>query len=187
MVHYDQTFNLIIRLTGIMSNQNDPVKQNIIDWCKADNIPCEDNSATSPKSLWALKIGNYAVTIHKPSNSLDRIYIQSGISLNPDHRTMVNQTWQPEQKNDMMMKLKMLATQYDVNLNFGMDNNDLISFSTYKIHFHTSISKADFLSLFIKIQTVHEIFLNQLNLALGIATQQLQASQDAGSTNPLSG
>jgi len=170
-----------------MSNQPDPVMTNIIDWCQEDNIPCENQSAQRPNVLWVLKIGNLAITIFKLQQLPDRIYVQSGISLNGNHRTLVNQTWKVAQKNDMMMKLKMLATQYDVNMNFVMNGNNLNSFSTYKIHFHTSISKADFLSLFMRIQTIHEIILNQLNLSLGIATQQLQASQDAGSENPLSG
>ncbi len=174
-------------MSRTMSNQPDPAMTNIINWCQEDNIQCVDTSANRPNVLWSLRIGTLAITVYKLPQILDRIYVQSGINLNPEHQTLVNQTWQQPQRNDMMMKLKMLATQYDVNLNFGMNGNNLISFSTFKIHFHTSISKADFLSLFIRVQTIHEIILNQLNLSLGLATQQLQASQDAGTENPLSG
>jgi len=170
-----------------MTNQPDPAMTNIINWCKEDNIPCEDHSAKLPNVLWSLKIGSQSVSVYKLPQTPDRIYVQSGIKLSSVHQTLVNQTWKQSQRNEMMLKLKMLATQYDVNMNFVMDGNNIISFATFKIHFHTSISKADFLSSFLRISSIHEIILNQLNLSLGLATQQLQASQDANSENPLSG
>ena len=170
-----------------MSEQPDPVMTNIINWCQEDHIPCENQSSQRPNVLWVLKIGNLAITVYKLPQLPDRIYVQSGISLNDNHRTLVNQTWEVAQKNDMMLKLKMLATQYDANMNFVVNDNNLNSFSTYKIHYHSTISKADFLSLFMRIQNIHEIVWNQLNSSLGLATQQLQAIQDAGSENPLSG
>jgi len=170
-----------------MANQPDPVMTNIINWCQEDNIPCEDNRANRPNVLWSLHIGTLAVSVYKLQQIPDRIYVQSGITLSTNHRTLVNQNWEQARRNDLMMKLKMLATQYDVYMNFGMDGDNVLSFSTIKIHFHTSISKAEFLSMFLRVSSIHEIILNQLNLALGLATQQLQASQDAGSDNPLSG
>ena len=170
-----------------MSNQPDPVMTNIINWCQEDNIQCVDNSTNRSNVLWSLRIGTQSITVYKLSHILDRVYVQSGIGLNPEHQTLVNQTWQQPQRNDMMMKMKMLATQYDVNIDFVMNGNNIISFSTFKIHFHTTMSKADFLSMYIRIQSIHEIIFNQLNLSLGLATQQLQASQDAGADNPLSG
>ncbi len=170
-----------------MANQPDPVMTNIIDWCREDNIPCEDNSARLPNVSWSLRIGTLAVSAYKLQQIPDRIYIQSGITLNPNHQTLVNQTWEQPQRNDMMMKLKMLSAQYGVNMSFGMNGNNLISFATFKIHFHTTISKADFLTLFLRVSSIHEIFLNQLSLSLGLATRQLQANQDASSANPLSG
>jgi len=135
-------------ISRTMSNQPDPVMTNIINWCQEDNIPCEDTSTNLPNVLWSLKLGTQAVSAYKLQHIPDRIYIQSGITLNPNHQTLVNQTWEQAQRNDMMMKLKMLSAQYDVNLNFRMNDENLTGFATFKIHFHTSISKADFLSLF---------------------------------------
>jgi len=170
-----------------MTNQPDPAMTNIINWCKEDNIPCEDSSAKLPNVLWSLKIGTLSVSAYKLQQTPDRIYVQSGIVLNPNHQTLVNQTWKQPKRNDMMMKLKMLSAQYDVNLNFRMNDENLTGFATFKIHFHTTISKTDFLTLFLRVSSIHEIFLNQLNLSLGLETQLLQASQDASSVNPLSG
>jgi len=83
----------------------------------------------------------------------------------------------------------MLAVQYDVNMNFQEDaNNRLIGISTFKIHFHSSIKKVDVLNLFLRVQSIHIVILNQLSKDLGIEMQQLQAQQQsANSSNPAIG
>ena len=65
-------------------------------------------------------------------------------------------------------------------MNFVIPNEELTGFHTYIIHGHATISKADFLEKFLRIQAVHEIILNQLNIELGTA---LASSQNTNNTN----
>ena len=170
-----------------MSENQDPVRQNIIDWCQTDNIPCVETSQNNPNFTWSFSLGPTAITIYKQPQLTDRIYIQSQIGLSPEHQTLVNQTWQIPQKNTMMINLKKLAAQYNINMDFRMNGNDLLGFNTFTIHFHSSISKADFLEKFIKLQGIHDIILNSLNVELGIATQMTQTNTNSGAENPAIG
>ena len=87
----------------------------------------------------------------------------------------------------MVLNMKKLSTQYNVNMDFQMNGDNLLGFNTFKIHYHSSISKADFLEKFIRIQGIHEIILNSLNIELGIATQIVQTNPNSGTENPAIG
>jgi|APSaa5957512535_1039671.scaffolds.fasta_scaffold33622_4 hypothetical protein len=161
-----------------MSSQHDPIKQNIMDWCQQDGIRCVEAPA-NPQMVWGLIIHSQ-VTIYKITQHPDRIYFQSSINLAQVHRTLVNQTWDNNQRNMMMFNMKKLVGQLNVLLNFIHNNEELVTFHTYKIHCHETISKADFLEKYLRIQAVHEIMLNQLNIELGIA---LASSQNTGNVD----
>lgn len=164
-----------------MSAQSDPTRQNILDWCQEDNIQSmEDNPSGNAQFAWAINLGASGITVYKQSQFLDRIYFQSQINFSEIHRTLVNQTWNVNQRNSMMFNLKKLAAQYDVLMNFQLNNDELTGFHTYKIHYHSTISKSDFLEKFLRIQAIHEIVLNQLNIELGQALQSDRANQDSG-------
>ncbi len=156
-----------------MSNV-DPTRQNIIDWCQQDRIQCVEQP-TNPQMVWGLSLGS--ISIYKQPRFPDRIYFQSTINLSNIHRTLVNQTWNNAQRNVMMFNLKKLVTQLDALLNFVNPNDELIGFHTFKIQGHTTISKADFIEKFLRMQSIHEIILNQLNLELGSA---LASSKNTG-------
>ena len=170
-------------------NQQDIVKQNIIQWCKDDNIPCEDVSSKNHQFAWGLAIGKPETIIYKQPHLPDRIYIQSQITITPEHQELINTTWTLQKKNDMLLNLRMLAVQYDINMNFQEDSNGkLIAISSFKIHFHSSIKKANILKMFIRVQSIHIVILNQLSKALGIEMKQLQAQQQSSdSSNPAIG
>ena len=159
-----------------MSNV-DHTKQNIIDWCQQDGIPCVEQP-TNPQMIWGLSLGS--ITLYKQPRLPDRIYFQSTINLSNIHRTLVNQTWDNAQRNVMMFNLKKLVTQLDALLNFVNPNEELIGFHTFKIQGHATISKADFIEKFLRMQSIHEIVLNQLNLELGSA---LASSKNTGNTD----
>ena len=159
-----------------MSNV-DSTRQNIIDWCQQDGIPCIEQP-TNPQMVWGLSLGS--ITVYKQPPLPDRIYFQSSISLSNIHRTLVNQTWDIAQRNVMMFNLKKLVTQLDALLNFINLNDELIGFHTFKIQGHTTISKVDFIEKFLRMRAIHEIVLNQLNLELGSA---LASSQNTGNTD----
>ena len=163
-----------------MSNQPDPVKQNIIDYCQEDNIPCAD-PPNVPNSSWLVLLGQVGnqITVYKSTRYDDRIYFQSQIGFSEVHRTLVNQTWNAQQRNNMMFNLKKLAVQYDVNLNFQMNGDEIVGIKTFKIHFHSAISKSELLEKHMRLESVHIIFLNQLNIELGIAIQQNRANENS--------
>ncbi len=110
----------------------------------------------------------------------DRIYFQSTINLSNIHRTLVNQTWDVNRRNIMMFNLKKLIAQLDTMMNFVIPNEELTGFHTYTKHHHVTISKADFVERLLRIQSMHEIVLNQLNLELGVA---LASSRNTSNTN----
>lgn len=72
-----------------MFDSQDKSRQNIIDWCKEDNIPCIDVTAQNPQFAWTLTLGNtgHRITIYKNKQHNDRIYIQSQIAWSETHRT----------------------------------------------------------------------------------------------------
>ena len=159
-----------------MSNV-DTTRQNIIDWCQQDGILCVEQP-TNSQMVWGLSLGS--ISLYKQPRFPDRIYFQSSINLSNIHRTLVNQTWDNAQRNVMMFNLKKLVTQLDALLNFVNPNDELIGFHTFKIQSHTTISKADFIEKFLRMQAIHEIVLNQLNLELGSA---LASSKNAGNND----
>lgn len=170
-----------------MSRQEDVIKQNIINWCREDNIDCVDTSTDNPQFTWSLRLGGASITVYKQPRFPDRIYIQSQIRLASEHQTLVNQAWQIQQKNNMMLNMKKLSVQYNVNMDFQTNEDNLLGFNTYKTHYHSSISKADFLEKFISLQEIHFVILNSLNMELGIANQMIQTNPNSGTENPAIG
>jgi len=168
----------------IMTTQPDPVKQDIIDWCTEDNIHCVVASDV-PSVTWLLSLGQVgnSITVFKSTTYDDRIYFQSQIGFSDAHRTLVNQTWNAQQRNTMMFNLKKLAVQYDVNLNFQPNGDEIVGIKTFKIHFHSTISKSELLEKHIRMESVHIILLNQLNIELGLAIQESRANENSGNTN----
>lgn len=163
-----------------MSNQPDPTMTNIINWCQEDNIQNTVGGIVE-RVGWSINIGNRGISVYKLTRFLDRIYFQSTINFSEIHRTLVNQTWNENQRGVMMFNLKKLVAQLDILMNFQLNNDELTGFHTYKIHHHSTISKAGFIETYLRIQSVHDIVLNQLNLELGVSLQSEHRNQeDAG-------
>jgi len=160
-----------------MSEQPDIVKTNIIDYCKEDNIKCTDISAENPNFLWILNIGGTSIVVYKLKKLPDRIYVESQIKFSPEHTTLFNETWNPQQKNDLLLKLQTLAVQLNVNLTFLKDRKDkniVTTIKTDKIHFHSTVSKAHFLELFNRMSMIHSNIKNQVSLALNVGLVQTE-------------
>ena len=169
-----------------MSTQSFPEKDNIIQWCQDDNIPCNDLSARNPRFSWCLEVGNPAIVIYKQSHLPDRIYFQFTISLAQQHVELLANN--QNKRSETVLKMQSLITQYDAHLNINNNNQTQINgFSINKIHFHTTIKKADFLTLLLRTQLIFNNFLNHLNLELGVSTQLQQAESSTSSENPLAG
>jgi len=169
-----------------MSDQPDPVKQNILDWCKEDHMKCEDVSDKNPQFAFCIQIGTQIVIYKKPK-LLDRIFVQSQITVNPKHTKLIKS--KPDLEKKLMIGLPTLATQFDVSISFdATKDNELTGIRIYKTHFHSSISKADFLALITRHQPVYNVILNQLRQELGFESQQAEAQQKfSDSDNPLAG
>ena len=179
-----------------MSNSPDPVKQNIIDWCNTDNIQCNDLSNDNPIFSWIVGMGKNLILIYKVPQFPDRIYIESRIKISENHQKLINETWNKAKKNNMLLTLKAVAVQLDFNISFTFEENDkkpkvkdkITEIKSNKVHFHSSIKKADFLSVFNRISNIHNHLLNQLSILLETEVKQLEEKQKLSeSDNPLSG
>ena len=144
-------------------------------WCKADKIDCADESSRNTHFSWALLI-NKQVMIYKQPHLPDRIYIQSQIRLSTQHEAMLDS--KPELKSNLMYNLTITATSLDMGLNFQITDKKLKGINLSKIHFGSTISKADLLRLYMRVQQVHLTVLNQLNNTLGMEFQQSHQIQD---------
>jgi len=162
----------------------DEVKNKIVQWCKEDNIPC-NVAPDAPNFVWVLTLGRVGqvITIYKTTAHDDRIYIQSQIAWSEVHRTLVNQTWNAQKRNNMMLNLRKLAVQYDCNMTFQVNGDEVIGINTNKIHFHSTISKSELLEKYIRIGSIHLVILDQLNIELGGVVQQSQADENSSNTN----
>ena len=171
-----------------MSAEQDVVKENIIQWCKDDKITYNDMSKNNPNFSWVIGIGKTSIIIYKAPQVSDRIFVESRIKLAPEHEKLVNEDWAPGKKTNMILKLRTLSVQLDFNIAFTTKEKDKITETkSNKIHFHSSIKKADFLQLFLRVSNIHDHILTQVSALLQTEVKQLQAVQDAGSENPLSG
>ena len=157
-----------------MSNQPDPVKQNIIDWCNADNIPFEDKSSEYPSMDWTLMIMK-RVAVYKQKRFSDRIYFHAGFNFAPEHKTLIDGNNQL--RNEIILQIPLLLCQMDVTSKIEGTGNNITGISLSKVHFHSSIKKADFLSLYTKVFQVFQALLNQLSIKLKVTLQQLQQNQ----------
>jgi len=138
---------------SMSSQQPDITKENIMNWCNDDNIQCVDESTSNPQFTWSLAIGNPAIIVYKQPHLPDRIFIQSQITISPEHQTLIRETWNVPKRNGFAVKLQSLGVQLDINMNFGFDRDGIMtSISSFKVHFHSTISKADFLKLFLRVQ-----------------------------------
>ena len=169
-----------------MSENQDVVKQNIINWCNEDRIEFVDESSRNPNFSWLVAVGKPQILFYKQPNLQDRIYAQSQIVVSPEHQTMI-EGWNATKRNSMILKLQTLATQFDINMNFQLEGNKITTIGSFKVHFHSTIKKSDFLSLLLRVQTIHNNLLNQLRLSLGLELQQLQSQQSSESSNPAIG
>lgn len=79
----------------------------------------------------------------------------------------------------MMFNLRKLAIQYDANMNFQLNGDELIGINTFKIHFNSLITKSEFLEKYLRMESIHDILLNQLNIELGVALQNDKTNQNS--------
>ena len=148
---------------------NDPAKNNIMGWCKADHLKCVDESLNNPTFSWAILVGD-EVMIYKQPHLSDRIYIQSQITISPEHQTLIET--KPDMKNNLMLNLTTNATNLNIGINFQIVEGKLKGVNLSKVHFADTISKADLLRNFLRVQQVHQTILNQLRSTLGLEFQQ---------------
>ena len=164
-----------------MSTEQDSIKQNIIDWCREDKIQCVDKSSKDSQFTWLLTIGK--IILYKQPHLQDRLYFQFQIKLAEIHRKLVNQTWNIHQRNSMMYHLKKLGVQYDINLDFKFNGDEIEGISLHKIHFNSTISKSEFLEKFLRVQAIRNVILDQLNIEFGIALNRDHTNQDSSNVD----
>jgi len=154
-----------------MSDQPDPVKQNIVDWFQEDSITCKDISDKNPSFTWILEVGTQAtVLIFKLPNYPNRIYFRTMTNLISEHVKLLAED--AKKKGSIQFKIHTLAVQLEVNPTFKNDDKEQFNaIWISKIHYNSSIKKADLLEKFVRIQQCQNVVLNNLNKELGISIQ----------------
>ena len=160
----------------------DTTKDNIIKYCKEDNIPCVDSSSKNPQFVWSLDVNG--LTVYAKPEFPQRIFIQSQIMFGDLEKT-VNE-WNEAKKNNFTIELRTFALLHNINLDLIKDSKGKITgILLYKVHYHSSISKSDFVPLQLRVRNIQEILLFRLGALLGTEVKKLQAQQKTdSSTNP---
>jgi len=159
---------------NMSEEQEDIVKQNIMNYCTADNIRFEDQSSKNTNLDWCLMI-NGKVAVYKQQQYPERIYFQSGINIASEHQALI--TTNNQIRNNILLRIPSLLAQLDVSCKITQANNSITQISLSKLHFHSSIKKADFLELYLRLYQVQEVLLNQLSVQLQVSLQQLTQNQ----------
>jgi len=157
-----------------MSNQPDPVKQNIMNYLNEDSITFEDISERNTSFTWILRVGNVSpVLIFKLPNFPNRIYFRTITTLAPEHVTLLAED--ATKKQNIILKIHTLAVELGTNPHFR-DNadNQLNEVWINQIHYNSSIKKADLLEKFVRVQQCQNVVLNNLSKELGISIQSQQ-------------
>ena len=161
-------------------------KDSIIQWCKDDGISCTDKSDKLEKLTWILEIGNPVISIYKLPKYDDRIFFQANMDLSPKQKDLLDKD--ASKKQNIMLQVQSLAIQLETNPSFVIDDDkNKFRVSLTKIHYHSSVKKADFLEKLIRVQNVQNLMMNKLSVALGQDMELQQAQESASSDNPLAG
>lgn len=157
-----------------MLAQPDPLIQDIQNWCQEDVIPCTVLQNPPEALAWSVTLGQsgHQISVYKTSKFDDRIFFQSGITFNEQHRTLVNQTWTALQRDNMSSNLRKTAVMFGASLDFRLNNDEVLGINTFKIHHDSTMSKADFIETFLRVESIHLVMLSELNIQLNVAMQQ---------------
>jgi len=158
-----------------MSDQPDPVKQNIIDWCNEDGISFVDKSDDFPACDWIIIIDNTKM-IYKQTRFPNRIYFQALIAISNEHQQAVQN---PQTRTKIIVEIPTNVLQMGATCNIVENNGVINNLSITKVHFHSTIKKADFLENYIRLHNIHHTMLNQVSNILQTTAQQLQQNQPA--------
>ncbi|MHA7733946.1 hypothetical protein [Nitrosopumilus sp. S6] len=149
-------------------------KENIMNYCKEDGIQCKDSSANKPNFEWALDVQKLLVYTQKKFPH--RIYIQSHIVFGELAKLLDT----PAKKNNLMIQLKDMALVNNFNLDFIFDDkNNITGILCYLVHYNSSIKKADFLPMQLRVTNIQDILYNKLTGLLGTETAKLKAQQQS--------
>ena len=160
----------------------DTTKDNIIKYCKEDNIPCVDSSSRNPPLVWSLDVNG--LTVYAITEFPQRIFIQLQIMFEELEKT-INE-WDEAKKNNFTIELRTFALLHNINLDLIKDSKGRITgILLYKVYYHSSISKSNFVPLQLRVRNIQEILLFRLGALLGTEVKKLQAQQKTdSSTNP---
>jgi len=121
---------------------------------------------------WLLMLNNGRIVIFKLTRFPDRIIFQSGINIATEHQQMI--AGKPQMRNEILLQTPSLIVQLDHQPTITQVNNTISVITITKTHFHTTISKADFLTKSIKLRNVQQVVRNQLSVPLQTSLAQLQ-------------
>jgi len=172
-----------------MTKTADQLKNMIIDWCKQDGIDCQELplKEDSPSS-WQLVLGKPKVIVYIQKKFPDRIMFQNDIKFAEEHHKLINETWDMNKKQTMILNLQINGVSFNVHQEFLGDQNTMNGIRQYLIHSNPSFEKHDFLDKMMRLQEIHIVTLNVLSSTLGVAMNVMKQQEEAkDSKNPLTG
>ncbi len=159
----------------------DEIKDNIIKWCKEDNLSCK--VLPDSKNLWAIQISNLIVYCQK--NLPDRVYFQQELRLAGKEKELVKNL-DNTKKAALIFTLNRNSVEFDYHhtLLNEKDGQIFTGVSMYQFT-STNMSKDDFLRIFLRVQKIGNYTNNFLSNFLGVEMnlKKMQEKSDSDSTN----
>jgi len=161
----------------------------IIDWCKQDGIACREIPQKEDSvMIWEFGIGKPEISVYIQHKLPDRIYFQHHIVFTDEQQKMINETWQKNKKNNMILNLQRNSVTFDVFQQFQGGTGNITGILEYLFDSNPSFEKHDFIKKFLRMQQIQTMTFNILSTSLGTEMNILKQQKEAkDSTNPLTG
>ena len=165
-------------------SESDPVKQNIIDWCKEDGISCK--ILENPDFHFSIAVSNVQVYCQKKYP--DRLYFQQVLNFDEKQKELyvgLNE----QKKSNLIQNLSVNSINFDYHQSLLNEDEGkvLTGVMLYKFG-STDLTKNEFLKLFLRVQQIgnytNSLLGNAFSVELNLKKMQDKSKTDA---NPLSG
>ena len=159
-------------------------RDQIRDWLNEDGIPIQDRQLNEQQVgelqflLESRQPPTPSIMIYSTIRHPDRIIIQGGVNLSPEHLPVFNNTWQEDRRNGFLLDLQNRLTVFNVRHQLINQNNQ---FTGVRINFsimNAELTKSKLLDSFVRIQEIVNTIRNIMSINLGTGLQPPPANDD---------
>ena len=152
----------------------DIIKENIKKYCDEDKISYQDLTSFNVSTNWGFQSGK--IIFYALSDFPERIYFQTQLMIRTFEKE-VNDVWGNAKRNNFIMSLREFALTHNISFDLVMEKDRIVGVKFFKIHYHSTIKKADFLTLFYRIASVQDIMNYKLSILLTSDKQKIAETQ----------